>query len=82
LQKNELTFEVYLAEEKDGVDRRVDRRMRARRFDHIRRVDQLISVDDDVLVLAPGLFDSSHAVHVFSFISKAFSFFSLVLLQK
>jgi len=43
--------------------------MRARRFDHISRVDQLISVDDHVFVLAPGLFDSGHAVHVFSFIS-------------
>ena len=79
MQKNGLTFEVYLAEEKDGVDRRVDRRMSARRFDHIRRVDQLISVDDHVLVLAPGLFDSGHAVHIFSFISgqKAKVFFKM-----
>jgi len=56
----------WLAEKKDGVNNGVDGCMCARRFDHIRRINQLIGVNNDVLVLTPGLFDFSHCAHVLS----------------
>jgi len=54
--------------------------MSARRFDHVRRIDELIGVNDDVLVLTPRLFDFSHCAHIFSFISGQKAFQSLHML--